>query len=670
MKFTKISVQNIGIWLLSLLFTSISAQENFELDTIQPITLQETIVFSRAGTPHLKEKKPLANIDEYLENSSSLHLIKRGAYAWEPSINSMSTERINITIDGMQIFGACTDKMDPVTSYVDVSNLAQAEIFSGQQGNEFGHGIGGALNLKTESNKFVKRGLTLMGQTGYETNNNMYILVADANYNQKNFYIDSDISFRKADNFFAGNKKEVLFSSFQKLNASLNTGFRIDSLQSIHTSFIFDQANDVGYPALTMDVSLARAIIGSVAYEHSDLGNNWKNWQTKIYANQIEHVMDDTTRPDVAIHMDMPGWSTTAGYYSKIEHQKENNQLKINISGHWNRSIAEMTMYPQNPTESPMFMFTWPDVHTLYNGIFAENQFKIGSWDAHVQGRIGVNQNRIENASGLSSLQIFYPEMEKNRTRFLKSFGSGIYKHFHPFEMHFTVGYAERAPSVSEAYGFYLFNSFDKYDYIGNPDLSNEKSLETTLSMGWMSDTHKISIEGNFFHIQDYIIGEISPNLSNMTLDASGVKIYQALDFAQIWNIKLISSFQFNPNLSWNGRIGYYKGTSDSGENLPLISPINIQSGLHWQHSSWMAMAEWDFAAKQKNYSASYGEDATAAYHLFHISAGKEFKIDSKKIYIRTGIQNLFDAHYSTFSDWNNIPRPGRNFFFHLSFIL
>ena len=45
----------------------------------------------------------------------------------------------------------------------------------------------------------------------------------------------------------------------------------------------------------------------------------------------------------------------------------------------------------------------------------------------------------------------------------------------------FGLGYGERAPSVSEGYGFFLFNSFDNYDYIGNPNLKNEKAFEETL---------------------------------------------------------------------------------------------------------------------------------------------------------------------------------------------
>ena len=106
---------------LILLFFNLNAQERLK-DSITAQHIQEVIVI---GTTKIssKENKPLGSIDEYLQKSSKVDMIKRGAYAWEPLINSMPTERTLVTIDGMRIFGACTDKMDPVTSYIEVSNL-------------------------------------------------------------------------------------------------------------------------------------------------------------------------------------------------------------------------------------------------------------------------------------------------------------------------------------------------------------------------------------------------------------------------------------------------------------------------------------------------------------------------------------------------------------------
>ena len=75
-------------------------------------------------------KGQTATIDEHLRELSHVDLVRRGSYAWEPTINGMQTERLSVTIDGMKIFYACTDKMDPVTSYVESSNLQNISLNS------------------------------------------------------------------------------------------------------------------------------------------------------------------------------------------------------------------------------------------------------------------------------------------------------------------------------------------------------------------------------------------------------------------------------------------------------------------------------------------------------------------------------------------------------------
>src|SRR5690554_2281749 len=95
-------------------------------DSLPNITIEEVIVISNSSNQHHKEPKALAPLDSYLEKSASVNMVKRGAYAWEPMLQGMATERSVITLDGMRIYGACTDKMDPITSYVEISNLSKA----------------------------------------------------------------------------------------------------------------------------------------------------------------------------------------------------------------------------------------------------------------------------------------------------------------------------------------------------------------------------------------------------------------------------------------------------------------------------------------------------------------------------------------------------------------
>ena len=106
--------------ILGIFFSSIwGIQSQSELPEKKeiPITqLDEITIISRRKLSNYQQEKIVSGIDQYLENSLHINMIKRGNYAWEPSLNNMTTDRLSITIDGMQIYGACTDKMDPVTS--------------------------------------------------------------------------------------------------------------------------------------------------------------------------------------------------------------------------------------------------------------------------------------------------------------------------------------------------------------------------------------------------------------------------------------------------------------------------------------------------------------------------------------------------------------------------
>src|SRR5690554_3050191 len=648
----------------------IQAQE-VTADSLKLINLNEVVVIS-AGRQldHQKQHKPMSSLDEFLESSRSINMVKRGAYAWEPTMNDMASERLAVTIDGMQIFGACTDKMDPITSYVDVSNLSEAQIGSGQQGAAFGNTIGGGINLKLDKGNFKPTGWNGSLETGYETNNKMRVFGGELNYSDEKFYVNTDVIYRKADNYKAGGNEEVKYSQFEKYNFSVNTGLKLSDDKSIAATLIYDEARDVGYPALTMDVSLARAIIGSVSYHQDTLFGKFNNWETKVYYNDIEHVMDDTTRPDVVIHMDMPGWSETGGFYTQAFLNKEKHNFMVKVDGYYNKSYAEMTMYPVNPNEQPMFMLTWPDVRTKDVGFYAEDQIDFDKSSLKLSTRLSYHANRVEDEFGLNSLKIFYPNMDKTNTRFLKSFSAQYHHMLNDVHIHGGISYGERAPSVSEGYGFYLFNSFDNHDYIGDPGLNTESSADVNLSVTYKRPIFEITATANYFRISDYIIGKIDPSLSTMTIGASGVKIYSNLSYAQLFNTSLSGRYSISNAFKLTGSISYHRGVDNDGENLPLISPISYRGVLDFYKNQFSASLSVDGAGEQGNYNPAYGETKTAAYAILSASFGKRFFIKDNDLFVKAGIQNILDTHYSSYTDWNNIPRMGRNVYATISYLL
>src|SRR5690554_7913523 len=93
-----------------------------------------------------------ASTDKLLSTTPGITLIKRGNFALEPTIRGLNAGQINTTIDGMQMFGACTDRMDPISSYIEPTNIEKIQLSTnldeGQTGSDNGGGIKFAL-MKT-----------------------------------------------------------------------------------------------------------------------------------------------------------------------------------------------------------------------------------------------------------------------------------------------------------------------------------------------------------------------------------------------------------------------------------------------------------------------------------------------------------------------------------------
>ncbi|TRX20629.1 TonB-dependent receptor plug domain-containing protein [Flavobacterium franklandianum] len=647
----------------------ISFAQEKPIDTITPKDLKEVIVIGKKSQLFQNQAKPLATIDEYLQQSTKVDMIRRGSYAWEPMINTMTTERTLITIDGMRIFSACTDKMDPITSYVEVSNLSEATIKSGQQGSCHGATIGGSIDLQRNRSGFSNLGWDTSVNAGFETNSKQKIIGSAINYVERSFYIDTDFMFREADNYTDGKGQEVLFSQFRKFNISSTSGFAFDTNKVLEGSVIYDKATNVGYPALPMDVSLAEALITSLKFEYVPESSKIENWETKIYYNTITHKMDDTKRPSVPIHMDMPGWSDTFGFYSKVKGVLSSHHFIADLNSFYNRSVAEMTMYPADSNEKLMFMYTWPDVKTFYTALFFEDNIALNCHSSlKFSTSLANHYNQVASPLGLESLRIFYPNMKDSKNRVLPSISSNYSYDENGFSYGFGLAFGERAPSVSEGYGFYLFNSFDQFDYIGNPELRNENSLEGSVTIGYKTHKWSAKMSSSYFYISNYIVGKPEEILVPMTIGASGVKIYTALDYATIFNADLNLECQFSEVLKWKGQLVYSYGKDFEDQNLPFISPLRYFSSLNYKKGKFTSEIAVQGNATQTQYSPFYGEDRTLGFAVLNFDSGYSFAFEKVKCNVKIGIENIFDTYYSTFSDWNNIPRKGRNLFLNLAF--
>ena len=646
-----------------VLFCSLFANAQTPLSEKDSTRVLEAVTIKAATKSKIQtDMKMAVSVDEFLASSASISFIKKGAYAWEPLLNNMSTERSTVTIDGMHVFGACTDKMDPITSYVESNNLSTIEIKSGQEGSLHGATVAGSIDLQRKSTPFgLSKSWNGAYQTGFEFNNKQFFNLGNVSYSSEKFVADASISYRRAENYSDGNDDDVNHSQFKKFNTSLGLAYKTSDLSSLRVEAIFDQARDVGYPALPMDLWLSRALITSVSYKQLFEKGLVRVWDTKLYFNAIEHYMDDTTRPENLVHMDMPGWSNTYGFLSKINVKKERFSSDIQLNAYSNLSTAEMRMYPQDRGQRTMFAYSWPSVTTTFAGLSMNNSWDISERSAlNFGGSLGVNYNYSKY---VEFNWIFHPGAPQEKTRFLPSVHSSYVLNFDKFNFTLGTGYGHRAPSVSEGYGYYIYNSFDRYDYIGNPNLKNEISYEVNASAGYSIKKGSIQANVNYFHIENYIIGRILNLGSPMNYQSVGVKGYTSLDYATLFNFSLNANYAILEKLHWKGVLTYARGQDNEAKNLPFIRPLSYQTSLHYGYQRFNFQTSINGDLEQINYSPEYGEDQTPSYTIWNFSADYSFFIKNNKTTIQVGAENILNEFYSTYADWGNIPRMGRNIF-------
>lgn len=327
-----------------------------------------------------------------------------------------------------------------------------------------------------------------------------------------------------------------------------------------------------------------------------------------------------------------------------------------------------MRMYPQDRSERTMFAYSWPSVTTTVAGISMNNIWELSERSQlNFGGSLTINYN---HSKYVEFNWIFHPGTPQEKTRILPSLNTSYQLDINNFSFSIGTGYGHRAPSVSEGYGYYIYNSFDRYDYIGNPNLKNEISYEGHASAGFKNEKASVQAKVNYFYIKNYIIGRVLSMGSPMNYQSVGVKGYTSLDHSTLFNFSLNTSYTLFDDLHWKGSLTYARGKDENEKNLPFIRPLSYQTSLNYNYERFGFQTSVNGDIEQINYSPEYGEDQTPSYTIWNLSVDYTFYIKNKKTVLQLGAQNVLNEYYSTYADWGNIPRMGRNIFTSLKFNL
>lgn len=639
-------------------------------DSIRTMVLSEIVVSGvqiQADTlENFYKSNASATTENILSRMPAVSLVRRGAFGQEPVIRGLSGGQVNMTIDGMKIFGACTDKMDPVSIYIEPANVSAIQARTGVQGAEFGSTFGGAINMKLrEANVGIGNNYGIatvdLQSVSHATN-----LFSSFNTGRQRSGYMASAAYRKSGNYRAGGGEEVGFSQYEKINVAASGKWATGKYDTMQADILLDKGWNIGFPALPMDVGSATAGIYAVTFQRFIPWLIFHRAKFKAYHNRIDHKMDDSHRNDVAIRMDMPGQSVTTGFYTELDvHVFHEHQTIVKLEYFKNAAIGEMTMYADDG--SPMYMQTAPDATRQDAGLFINQLFRMNdSGKLNVTFRADLVSDKLHTGIGRDQIEVITGTRIETSTRFYSTAGVA-YRRKLAANMNIEVqaGHAQRTPTLNERFGFYLFNRMDNFDYLGNPSLKPEQSWTAEATWNYFGKNIELQVTPFVKEISNYVMGSVIDDLSAMTIGAAGVKQYVNISDASLHGFEATMLAAPFKKTQWITTCRYAQAVNNFGDPLPMIPPLKVVSSIRYAGNRFDAQTEFEWSAAQRYVSVAAGELTTASYTVINARFGYEISQHWK---INTGIENALDARYREHLDWGGIPRPGRNYYLNASF--
>ncbi|NPA53676.1 MAG: TonB-dependent receptor [Aquificae bacterium] len=626
------------------------------------------------------------DLGEILSNYyPEINHIRKGGVANDIVLRGFGRDNINVLIDGMRIYGACPNRMDPPIFHISTPQVKEVQILEGPFDVSNQGSLAGLINVIS---KDPQEGTS--GSFGF-TGGFFDYINGSIQGNVGNELIKLLTGYNKqfSHPYKSGEGKRITEypqgMSAYKPSEYNHTAFNIDNLwakvlftpnneHNLKLSYAFDEAKDVLYPYLMMDAMYDRT--------HRINGEYFlKPYNLKIsaYWNFVRHDMQDRWR--VSSIPWTNGTKSTRGYMMRTLAKTKTYGGKIEKNFRINDVFITtgLDAYVRNWKADNQIMMLdnkgmIPDVDITNIGVYIKGSKKINNYIISAGLRFDNTKSEAnEDALGEANKNI-YNEYYGNNYDLSKtdSYLTGNlvirYKFNKRNSVYIGFGHTVRVPDPEERY-IALKKPMNKPDWVGNPNLDYTKNDE--VDAGFEYFWNLFGLKGNVFYsdLTDYIyLTKISGNKMAMSYQNIDAHIYGG-------DISLIAIL--NDYVSFEMGAAYQRGKKDSGNytdsDLAEIPPLKTRAALKYDNGSFFGIIEGIYSAKQDKVDSDLNEKETKSYIVFNLKTG--YVVYGKGL-ISIGIDNIFDKNYYThlsyfrnpFSSGVRIPEPGRFIYLNVSY--
>ena len=696
-----------GLW-ISWLFLTVGMTRTVFCQDIERTVILDSIVIEDVFLQEVNyaasnyiSKSELRNAQvrdagEYLRSIPNVSGIRKGGANLDPVVRGYKFSQLNVLLNnGVKIENGCPNRMDPVSAHIETEDIGNIEVIKGPFLLKYGPSFGGVINLISEIpgnyDKFEVHG---NGQSGFESNWKGSRFHGSIYGGNKRWSFMASGGYKDYGDYTSGGGKEDeinVKSSFTKYNYLAKLGYTFKQNQSILISYDGVHGRDVMYPSLPMDEASDDTHIFSLDYKAIDLTPVFKNLIVKAYRSDVHHIMDNARRPSASTMLMVADVkASNTGSRAEATFQLANHRILAGMDYEDIRKDGARTgIMEMMGTVSRKVTNLWLDASIRNIGYFAEYKTFFSSYELYASIRGDLNR-----ATSGDTLRIEHDGEEyygNVNSQFLNiSFSIGMTRKIRSnMDLSLAFGRGIRCPNMLERFIKLLPVGYDRYDYLGNPQLRPEINNELDLTYRYHHEYFGQMYLNLFYsYVEDFITGNLLPP-SVIKPQSQGV-----LGVKQFYNADHIIStgFEFGYNTpssyKWGGNVtaafsyAWVPGVTQyvisdgevidaieiSKDALPEIPPFEATAGVYYKFFKTRIVPDLKLrmVAAQRHVSEAFYEEETPGFAVLDFSV--RWKV-TKFIELNTGILNILNRFYyehlnrRIIGSNENLYEPGRVFF-------
>lgn len=617
-------------------------------------------------------ESPAKDVGEALKQLEGLAIVRKGAIANDVVLRGLQRDNINVLVDGVRVYGACPNRMDPPSFHYDFAEIEEIKVVKGPYDLENAGSLGGTVETVTKKPQPGFSSDLTLGYGSYDSVN----ASATASYGADRFDGLLGYAFKYSgvpeagdgklitDIYPATNPNRYRADTLDSKAYEINTGWakfglRPTAKSRMELGYSYQDAEHVLYPYLKMDADYDRTHRLNWRYRATDLTGPVKAVHLQAYWDRVSHLMDDSLRQSAVgkardYSMQTDARSQVVGAKANATAAVGPGSLKGGAdyySRNWD-ALNVRAAYTAAQPYAPLNMI--PDVFVDNLGLFAEYELPLAE---RVKLRGGVRGDltwiRADKANNATA--------QDDRTDFAEVSGnlqltwtpaSGV-------ELFAGLGRGVRTPDPEELY-IDVPAMAPAITWRGNPALRPTVNHQADLGVKYATGRYYVSASLFYSRLDDYV---------NLAAVSTALKSYRNID-ASLWGAEFGSQVSLPADLYLKGSLSYTEGENrDDHRPLAEIPPLKGSLALRYDVERWFVEAVQNFTARQDRVDSGLNEQETAGWLTTDLKAG--VKYGSLSLY--GGVNNLLDNQYYSHLSYQRdpfasgvgfkVPENGRNFY-------